>query len=49
MVTTPDFKFGKKSQMILEAASNLVQFYKTLGRSITNNIIQWDPNIKYFK
>ena len=35
--------------MRLEAASNLVRFYKTVGRSIIKIIIQWDPIIKNFK
>ena len=46
MVAMPYFKFGEKLQMRLEAVSNLLQLYKTLGRSITNTIIQWDPIIK---
>ena len=49
MVETAAFKFGAKSQMILEATSNPLRFYKTVGRSITNNIIQWDSIIKDFK
>ena len=34
--------------MILEAASNLVKLYKTVGRDITNTIIKLDPIIKDF-
>ena len=49
MVTTAYFKFGAKSQMRLEADSNILLFYKTVGRAITNAIIQWGPIIKYFK
>ena len=49
MVERPDFKSGAKSQMILEADSNLVRFYNTVARAIPNTIIQWDPIIKDFK
>ena len=49
MVAMTYFKFGAKSQIRLEAASNIVRFYKTVVRPITNTIIQWDPIIKYFK
>ena len=49
MVATPDFKFGAKLHMRLEDALNLVKFYKTVGISITNIMIQWDPIIKDFK
>ena len=40
MVATLDLKFGAKSQMRLEASSDIVQFYNTVGISITNNMIQ---------
>ena len=49
MVERPDFKSGAKLQMILEADSNLVRFYNTVVRAITNTIIQWDSIIKDFK
>ena len=40
MIATPAFKFGAKVHMRLEAASNIVQFYKTVGKDITNTMIQ---------
>ena len=40
MVAIPDFMFGAKLQMTLEAASNLVRLHKTVERAITNTIIQ---------
>ena len=46
MVARPDFKFGGNLQMRLEVASNIVQFYKTVGRFITNIMIHWDPIIE---
>ena len=46
MVVMLDFKFGAKVQIILESASNIVQFYKTVGRFITNIMIHWDPIIE---
>ena len=49
MVALPDFKFGAKSQMRLRYASDFVRFYKTVGRAITNTMIQWDPIIKDFR
>ena len=49
IVATPVFKFGANLQIILEIASNLVQFYKAVGRAITNIMTQWDPNINDFK
>ena len=49
MVARPDFKFGGNLQMRLEVASNIVQFYKTVGRAITNTIMKWDSIIKDFK
>ena len=49
MVAIPDFKVGAKSQMILEFASNIFQFYNIVGRAITNTMIHWDPIIKDFK
>ena len=49
MIVAPDFYSGAKSQMILEAASNIVQFYKTVGRAITNTVMQLDPIIKDYK
>ena len=39
MVERPDFKSGAKSQMILEAALNIVWFYNTVVRAIPNTII----------
>ena len=48
MVATPDFKVGAKSKMRLEASSDLVKFYKTVGGDITNTMIKWDPIIKDF-
>ena len=49
MVATPYFNYGEKLQNRLEAASVFVQFYKTVGRAITNTIIQWGPIFKEFK
>ena len=40
MVKTPDIKFSEKIQMRLESASNILRFYKTAGRAITNTMIQ---------
>ena len=48
MVATPALKFGEKLQMRLDAALNIVRFYKTAVRAITDNMIQWVPIIKEF-
>ena len=48
MVATLSFNPGAKLQMILEATSNIVIFYNTVGRAITNTPIQWDPITKDF-
>ena len=39
MVATLSFKFDARSQMTLEAASNIVQFYNKFIRYITNIMI----------
>ena len=49
MVVTPYFKFDENLHMRLEADSNILRFYNTVGRAITNTVIQWDPIINYFK
>ena len=46
MVATPYFNYVEKLQNRLEAASVFVQFYKTVGRFITNIMIHWDPIIE---
>lgn len=46
---TPPFQFGMKSQIRLEAAINLVYFYKTIGRDITAQNVVYEPIIKNFK
>ena len=49
MIATPYFNYGANLQMRLEASSDIVQFYNTVGRSITNTMIQWYPITKDFK
>ena len=49
MIATPFFKFCAKSQMRLEAASNILWLYNTVVRAITNTMIQWYPIINDFK
>ena len=49
VVATLVFKFGANLQMRLEAASNILWFYNTVRRVISNTMIKWDIIIKYFK
>ena len=49
IIATPYFNYGTNLQMRLEASSDIVQFYNTVGRSITNTMIQWYPITKDFK
>lgn len=47
-VAVQPFVLGAKSQMRLRAASQLVQFYETVGRPLTAANMQWVPIIKNF-
>ena len=47
-IPTPPFVFGAKSQMRLEAACDLVRFYRTIGRPLTAANIAWDPVMRNF-
>ena len=42
------FTFGAKSQKRLFAATQLVKFYNTVGRTLTAANLQWDPIMKNF-
>jgi hypothetical protein len=47
-ISTPPFVFGAKSLNRLKAASNIVRYYKTIGRAPTIANMQRDPVIKVF-
>ena len=48
-IPTPAFVFGAKSMKRLEATSELIRFYGTIGRPLTAANIQWEPIGKNFK
>jgi hypothetical protein len=47
-IPTPPFEFGAKSIIRLKAASDIVRYYQTTGRTLTAPNMQWDPVIKSF-
>jgi hypothetical protein len=47
-IQTPPFEFGAKSIIRLKAASDIVRYYQTTGRTLTTPNMQWDPVIKSF-
>ena len=47
-IPTPPFVFRSKSQMRLEVATNLICFYKTIGRPLTAENLQWSPIMSNF-
>jgi hypothetical protein len=47
MIITPRYALGAKSWLRLEAAADLVRYFETCGRPLTNANMQWSPVIKY--
>ena len=47
-IPRPPYVLGAKSQKRLTAASDLIRYYETTGRTLTPGNIQWDPIIKDF-
>jgi len=47
-IPRPPYVLGAKSQKRLIAASDLIRYYVTTGRALTQGNIQWDPIIKNF-
>jgi hypothetical protein len=47
-IPTPSFVFGAKSQKRLVTAAQLLQYYETVGRSMTPRNIQWTSVMKNF-
>lgn len=47
-IPRPPYVFGAKSQKRMLAASKLIRYYTTTGRTLTAGNIAWDPIIKNF-
>jgi len=47
-IPRPPYTFGAKSQKRLLAASEIVRFYKTIGRELTTGAIRWNPVVQNF-
>ena len=47
-IPTPPFVFGAKSQNILIVAAKLINYYETVGQSLTEANIQWTNLVKNF-
>ena len=48
-ITTPPFVFGAKYQQRMLAASEMMRFYNTVGRTCTAANTAWNPVIKNFQ
>ena len=47
-IPTPPFTFGAKTQLRLNAATEIVRYYETVGRELTAANLQWHSVIKNF-